>query len=356
MTTTASRRSATTRWQCPGRAERGVRRRGADNGRVTDQVPHRACAVLPSAPGVYRFRDERGRVLYLGRATNLRSRTQSYWGDLGDRRHLRRMIPQIATVEALTCASAHEAAWLERNLLERTLPRWNRVRGGQEVPSWLVLDPGPAHPELRLQAQPDPRLESFGPYLGSDRARLGLSGLLRVWPIHLTGDRPDAADRAFAESRAVSPESRETWLCGVRAVLGRDQAACDLHRSLLMAARDRAVAKLAFETAGQIHKELAAVGWLAAVQRVTGCDPAGLVVHGWADGLLVTLRATAGVLDTWTVRPAAASLGRELAALTPPAWQDFARSNVELAARLADAHTAPGNRSNSAPTRPSARR
>ncbi|GID27895.1 hypothetical protein Abr02nite_28780 [Paractinoplanes brasiliensis] len=39
-------------------------------------------ARLPAAPGVYRFRDPGGRVLYVGRATNLRSRVGSYWGDL----------------------------------------------------------------------------------------------------------------------------------------------------------------------------------------------------------------------------------------------------------------------------------
>jgi len=40
---------------------------------------------LPLAPGVYRFRDASGRVLYLGRATSLRRRVASYWGDLSAR-------------------------------------------------------------------------------------------------------------------------------------------------------------------------------------------------------------------------------------------------------------------------------
>ncbi len=40
-------------------------------------------ALLPLAPGVYRFRDQAGRVLYIGRAVSLRGRVRSYWGDLG---------------------------------------------------------------------------------------------------------------------------------------------------------------------------------------------------------------------------------------------------------------------------------
>src|SRR5271157_752972 len=50
---------------------------------VIPPVPGAAC--LPLAPGVYRFRDQAGRVLYVGRAISLRRRVLSYWGDLGDR-------------------------------------------------------------------------------------------------------------------------------------------------------------------------------------------------------------------------------------------------------------------------------
>src|SRR3982751_1210169 len=96
-------------------------------------------AALPRAPGVYRFRDGRGRVLYVGRATELRSRVGSYWGELRGRRHLRRMVTAVARIEAVACDSVHEAAWLERNLLEESLPRWNRTAGGAEVPAYLRL-------------------------------------------------------------------------------------------------------------------------------------------------------------------------------------------------------------------------
>src|ERR1700761_8486548 len=97
-------------------------------------VSRRPAAVprLPAEPGVYRFRDARGRVLYVGRATALRARVGSYWSDLRGRRHLTRMVAQVARIEAVACGSVHEAAWLERNLLETAMPRWNRTPGGQE--------------------------------------------------------------------------------------------------------------------------------------------------------------------------------------------------------------------------------
>src|SRR4051794_36846989 len=76
--------------------------------------------VLPSEPGVYRFRDRRGAVLYVGRAAQLRSRVGSYWSDLGDRAHLTPLVAAVTTIEALVCGSRHEAAWLKRNLLGAT--------------------------------------------------------------------------------------------------------------------------------------------------------------------------------------------------------------------------------------------
>jgi hypothetical protein len=105
---------------------------------------------LPAAPGVYRFSDAAGRVLYLGRAVSLRRRVVSYWGDLGDRRHLTPMVARAARVDAVVCDSAHEAARLERNLLRAALPagrsgraarrpagRWLRRRGrnGRDSPA-----------------------------------------------------------------------------------------------------------------------------------------------------------------------------------------------------------------------------
>jgi len=93
---------------------------------VPTKCPRVAARSLPATAGVYRFRDAVGRALYLGRAGNLRRRVTSYWANLGDRRHLAAMMRWVARVEAVACASEHEAAWLERNLLERHLPPGNR--------------------------------------------------------------------------------------------------------------------------------------------------------------------------------------------------------------------------------------
>ena len=268
-----------------------------------DQVPR-----LPVGPGVYRFRDAGGRVLYLGRSVSLRRRVASYWGDLGDRGHLAAMVARIAQVEAVPCASAHEAAWLERNLLQRRKPPWNRSpSGGQEAEVWIRLSQSAAAPGVTIRHQPRPGEEEaryFGPYLGGQKARAAVSGLRRVLPL--------GHDLA--------------------AVLDRDPAAVAALRAELIRRRDAASAKLGFEFAGRVQAELEAVDWITAEQRVTQAQPCDFDVHGWAGGVLVRFEVRAGRLSGWTQRARAAP---DLAATrSRPEWADFASRCAELAARL----------------------
>ena len=300
---------------------------------VVAEAARATCALLPARPGVYRFRDHRGVAMYIGRATNLRTRTASYWGPLKGRARLRRMVPQIATVEALECASVHEATWLERNLLERGLLRWNRARGGQEVPVWLTLDPGPRAPALRLAHAPDANVITLGPFLGADRARLVRSGLHRVWPMAATSAGLTRSERDIAASRGVGPGDRDLFVAMITDALSGGGSAVDAWRAGLLEARDRAVAGLAFELARQITDELDVIDWATGTQRVTTTDPIHADVHGWHSGVLISLEIRAGRMERWHQRTVERPPLARLEA-TPPPWREFADGNARLAARL----------------------
>jgi DNA polymerase-3 subunit epsilon len=80
---------------------------------------------LPRSPGVYIFRDRGGRALYVGKATNLRSRVRSYFsGD--ERRKIGPMLRETAGVDHIGCATPLEAAVLEVRLIHQLEPRFNR--------------------------------------------------------------------------------------------------------------------------------------------------------------------------------------------------------------------------------------
>ncbi len=237
------------------------------------------------------------------------------------------MVRRIARVEAIVCDSAHEAAWLERNLLEERMPRWNRTPGGQEVPVYIRLDPRPAAPGLSVvHAFED---GCFGPYLGGDKVRLAVAGLLRAYPLNYTGTRLTGSERAMAATLGVDPGDRARLIEAVTAGLLR---VGDV-RDRLAERRDRAAAQLAFELAGRLQAELEAVEWITAPQRVTR-ETGDLDAYGWAGGILVEFRIRAGRLRAWTQRPCSAATARARVAATPPEWQAFAERAAQLAARL----------------------
>jgi excinuclease ABC subunit C len=300
-------------------------------------VPTRpdAVAVLPAAPGVYRFRDATDRVLYVGRAVDLRRRVSSYWGDLRDRRHLRRMVAGVTRIEALVCDSAHEAAWAERNLLERSLPPWNRIVGGLEVAVGIRLDPSPETPGLDVVQvhRPAQGVRFFGPYLGSRKVRLAVSGLDRVYPLRHAGPTRTAGERELARLRGAQDTPVAQLAAEVTEVLDREPAAVAAALGALTARRDAAARAQAYEAAARLQEEIEAVEWVVAPQRVTA--PAGKAddeVTGWAGDVLVRLRFRSGRLHGWEQETCTRSSPGTRA---PAGWTSFLRRNAELAARLA---------------------
>ncbi|MDQ8045479.1 MAG: GIY-YIG nuclease family protein [Solirubrobacteraceae bacterium] len=298
-------------------------------------------AALPQAPGVYRFRDAAGRPLYIGRAVDLRRRVRSYWGSQRGRPRMRRMVPQIVAVEVAVCDSDHEAAWLERNLLEHRKPRWNRARGGLETPIYLRLDDSPRSPSLTAVHAVDDHVRHFGPYLGGNQVRLALSALSSIYPLAYARDGLTGAEQAMAAARGVLPDDRDAIAGALVALLERSPGAAADAYTWLLARRDDATKALEFELAGRLQAQLEALEWLTSPQRVTTQHPVDHVAAAWADGVLVEFGIVAGRVKTWTQRACAVDDADVAVAATRPEWVDFAQRNAELAAGLHALHGVP---------------
>jgi excinuclease ABC subunit C len=277
-------------------------------------------------------------VLYLGRAVSLRRRVLSYWGDLPGRRHLADMVPQIAKVEAIVSDSAYEAAWLERNLLRRSLPRWNRsAEGGQEVEVWIRVSDSSRAPGLDVvhDRRPSDAARYFGPYLGGQKVRDAVSGLCRVLPLDYAGDVGAGMVRDLARLRGACPADRAGLMRSVVAVLSRDAAVAAVVRAELASRRDTASARLSFEFAAKLQVEIEALDWITAEQKVTREDPSEFDVCGWAEGMLVTFEIRRGRLCVWSQRQCPPEAARSQCGATPPEWTAFSTRNALLAAKLA---------------------
>ncbi|NNE35679.1 MAG: GIY-YIG nuclease family protein, partial [Rhodothermales bacterium] len=83
-------------------------------------------SLLPTRPGVYQHKDDAGKVLYVGKAKNLRSRVRSYFQESRPRDgRLAIMIRKIADVEVIVTDTEAEALILENNLIKKLKPRYN---------------------------------------------------------------------------------------------------------------------------------------------------------------------------------------------------------------------------------------
>src|SRR3954465_10823381 len=143
-----------------------------------------AVGSIPESPGVYRFRDARGRVIYVGKAKNLRARLSSYFQDVGNL-HARpaSMVTTARGVDWTVVNTEVEALQLEYNWIKEFDPRFNvRYRDDKSYPS-LAVTLNEEYPRLQVMRGPQRRgVRYFGPYAHAWAIRETLDTLTRVSP------------------------------------------------------------------------------------------------------------------------------------------------------------------------------
>ena len=143
-----------------------------------------AAGTIPEAPGVYRFSDQHGRVIYVGKAKSLRSRLHSYFADLsGLHPRTRQMVTTAAAVQWTVVTTEVEALQLEYNWIKEFDPRFNvRYRDDKTYP-WLAVTLNEEYPRLHVYRGPRRKgVRYFGPYAHAWAIRETLDLLLRVFP------------------------------------------------------------------------------------------------------------------------------------------------------------------------------
>jgi excinuclease ABC subunit C len=152
---------------------------------VPDPSTYRpAPGTVPDQPGVYKFRDERGRVTYVGKAKSLRQRLNSYFADVaGLHARTRQMVTSAASVEWTVVSTEVEALQLEYSWIKEFDPRFNvRYRDDKSYPS-LAVTLYEEFPRLQVMRGAKKKgVRYFGPYAHAWAIRETLDLLLRVFP------------------------------------------------------------------------------------------------------------------------------------------------------------------------------
>jgi excinuclease ABC subunit C len=152
---------------------------------VPDPSTYRpAVGSIPESPGVYRFRDPHGRVVYVGKAKSLRQRLNSYFADVaGLHPRTRQMVTTAASVDWTVVGTEVEALQLEYNWIKEFDPRFNvRYRDDKSYPS-LAVTLNEEYPRLQVMRGPKKKgVRYFGPYAHAWAIRETLDTLTRVFP------------------------------------------------------------------------------------------------------------------------------------------------------------------------------
>jgi len=139
---------------------------------------------IPTNPGVYRFRDEHGRIIYVGKAKNLRSRLNSYFANpatLLPKTHA--MVHHAASVQWTIVGSELEALQLEYTWIKEFAPRYNLAFRDDKTYPYLAVSMGEKFPRVQvMRGERRKGTKYFGPYTAG-AIRETMDTLLRVFPV-----------------------------------------------------------------------------------------------------------------------------------------------------------------------------
>ena len=138
--------------------------------------------TLDGSPGVYRMLDAESRVLYVGKARNLKARVSSYARPSGHSRRIERMISETASMMFLTTRTETEALLLEQNLIKQLKPRYNvLLRDDKSFPNILIPTEHPFPMIRKHRGAKSTKGAYFGPFASAGAVNRTLNQLQKVF-------------------------------------------------------------------------------------------------------------------------------------------------------------------------------
>ena len=147
----------------------------------------RKLETLPHKPGVYKFRDKDGNLLYIGKAINLYNRVRSYFSsDLEDRPRVKQMIPYISDLEITETNNEIESLVLESALIKKYQPPYNLDLKDDKSYAWIYISTKDKFPTVKivrtLNQKEYQNGELFGPYPSGLAVRRIFTYLRKLYP------------------------------------------------------------------------------------------------------------------------------------------------------------------------------
>ncbi|MBI1820557.1 MAG: excinuclease ABC subunit UvrC [Nitrospirae bacterium] len=246
---------------------------------VTPDALQNKLSHLPSTPGVYLFKNNKGTIIYIGKALSLKNRVRSYF-QAGANPSLKTslMVSQIAEIDSIATQSELEALLLESNLVKKHKPKYNIVLRDDKQYPYLCLPVTEDFPRLKIvrRVKKDGNLY-FGPYVPTTAMRETIKWIQKYFPLATCAiDIDGTAERACIEfqiKRCLAPctgnQSREEYgaiVDQVRLFLeGKDRELLTVLQKEMEGCAEREQ----FEEAGRIRDRISQISKVLERQRVS---------------------------------------------------------------------------------------
>lgn len=223
---------------------------------------------FPTLPGVYLMKDAKGKVLYIGKAKNLRTRVRQYFLPSGDGRQ---MVPyltaQVEQIDTVIVDSETEALILENNLIKQHRPKYNALLKDDKTFFSLMVNRSHSWPMVRVvrfKGEPQGKNLYFGPYAHGHAARQTLEFLRRLFPLRQCSDR-ELVTRSrpcilYSLKRCIAPCvgkcSQEEYGALVEQTVSFLKGSSTSILKALKAEMEQAAEKLEFERAGYLLRQI----------------------------------------------------------------------------------------------------
>ncbi len=148
-------------------------------------------SLFPTSPGVYIMKDDAGKILYIGKAKNIRSRLRTYFSKTGDGRFsVNFFLPKVSDIEFFVTNTEKEAFLLENILVKKHQPRYNIMLRDDKTYISLRIDLKKTYPRLQWvrRRKKDDALY-FGPYSSAASVRSTVRFLQKIFPLRTCSDR-----------------------------------------------------------------------------------------------------------------------------------------------------------------------
>jgi excinuclease ABC subunit C len=139
--------------------------------------------TLPDNPGVYQYYDKEGKILYVGKAKNLKKRVSSYFNKVHDTAKTNVLVKKIVTIKHIVVPTETDALLLENNLIKTLQPRYNILLRDDKTYPWICIKKEPFSRLFPTRKMIKDGSEYFGPYTSFKTVHTILDLIKELYPL-----------------------------------------------------------------------------------------------------------------------------------------------------------------------------